>query len=82
MNASPVPRLRIRHPESAEVQIEWHRDIITIGRDQQNDIVSAHPLASRRHATTANFCLYFVAIDASTNQIEHCVTYSYLGGMV
>ena len=34
------------------------------------------------HATTANFCLYFVAIDASTNQIEHCVTYSYLGGMV
>lgn len=51
MNANPVPLLRIRHPESAEVQIEWHRDVITIGRDQQNDIVIAHPLASRRHAT-------------------------------
>ena len=51
MNANPVPLLRIRHPESAEVQIEWHRDVITIGRDQQNDIVISHPLASRRHAT-------------------------------
>ena len=51
MNMNPVPLLRIRHPESAEVRIEWHRDVITIGRDQQNDIVIAHPLASRRHAT-------------------------------
>lgn len=51
MNANPVPLLRIQHPESAEVQIEWHRDVITIGRDQQNDIVIAHLLASRRHAT-------------------------------
>ncbi|MFN5932745.1 MAG: FHA domain-containing protein, partial [Roseiflexaceae bacterium] len=60
MNANPVPLLRIRHPESAEVQIEWHRDVITIGRDQQNDIVISHPLASRRHATTADFRHDFV----------------------
>jgi pSer/pThr/pTyr-binding forkhead associated (FHA) protein len=68
MNASPVPRLRIRHPESVEVQIEWHRDIITIGRDQQNDIVIAHPLASRRHATLERDTIGYVVRDLqSTN---------------
>ena len=68
MNASPVPRLRIRHPESAEVQIEWHRDIITIGRDQQNDIVIAHPLASRRHATLERDTTGYIVRDLkSTN---------------
>ncbi len=51
IHTNPVPMLRIRHPEISEVQIEWHRDLITIGRDQQNDIVITHPLASRRHAT-------------------------------
>ena len=51
IHTNPVPMLRIRHPEISEVQIEWHRDTITIGRDQQNDIVITHPLASRRHAT-------------------------------
>lgn len=68
MNASPVPRLRIRHPESVEVQIEWHRDIITIGRDQQNDIVIAHPLASRRHATLERDTIGYIVRDLqSTN---------------
>ncbi len=68
MNASPVPRLRIRHPESVEVQIEWHRDIITIGRDQQNDIVIAHPLASRRHATLERDTTGYIVRDLkSTN---------------
>jgi pSer/pThr/pTyr-binding forkhead associated (FHA) protein len=51
IHTNPVPMLRIRHPEISEVQIEWHREVITIGRDQQNDIVITHPLASRRHAT-------------------------------
>lgn len=51
MSNDPVPLLRIRHPESPEIQVEWHRDVISIGRDQQNDIVINHPLASRRHAT-------------------------------
>lgn len=68
MNASPVPRLRIRHPESAEVQIEWHRDVITIGRDQQNDIVITHPLASRRHATLERDSTGYIVRDLkSTN---------------
>lgn len=68
MNASPVPRLRIRHPESVEVQIEWHREVITIGRDQQNDIVIAHPLASRRHATLERDTVGYVVRDLnSTN---------------
>lgn len=68
MSANPVPLLRIRHPESAEVQIEWHRDVITIGRDQQNDIVIAHPLASRRHATLERDDQGYLVRDlASTN---------------
>lgn len=68
MSANPVPLLRIRHPESAEVQIEWHRDVITIGRDQQNDIVIAHPLASRRHATLERDDSGYLVRDlASTN---------------
>jgi DNA-binding winged helix-turn-helix (wHTH) protein len=49
--SNPVPLLRIRHPNTPEIQIEWHRDIISIGRDQLNDIVIPHPLVSRRHAT-------------------------------
>jgi DNA-binding response OmpR family regulator len=50
MSNDLVPLLRIRHPDAPEIQIEWHRDSISIGRDQQNDIVVNHPLASRRHA--------------------------------
>ncbi len=66
MNTNPVPLLRIRHPESAEVRIEWHRDVITIGRDQQNDIVIAHPLASRRHATLERDEQGFLVRDLSS----------------
>lgn len=52
MNKSDiVPLLRIRHPNTPEIQIEWHREVISVGRDQLNDIVIPHPLVSRRHAT-------------------------------
>ena len=67
-HTNPVPMLRIRHPDISEVQIEWHRDVITIGRDQQNDIVISHPLASRRHATLEHDAHGYLVRDlTSTN---------------
>lgn len=69
MNKSnPVPLLRIRHPNTPEIQIEWHRDVISIGRDQLNDIVIPHPLVSRRHATLEhNEGAYLIRDLKSTN---------------
>jgi pSer/pThr/pTyr-binding forkhead associated (FHA) protein len=40
----------IKRQDGQYRELEWDRELITIGRDSANDIVIDHPLASRRHA--------------------------------
>jgi hypothetical protein len=50
MQAGPAPILIIRRQDSSPSQVEWTKPILTIGRDNANDLIIDHPLASRRHA--------------------------------
>lgn len=50
MQSGPMPLLVVRRQDAAATQIEWQQLTLTIGRDNANDIVIDHPLASRRHA--------------------------------
>lgn len=50
MIAAPAPKLMIKRQDGQYRELEWDRELITIGRDGANDIVIDHPLASRRHA--------------------------------
>jgi pSer/pThr/pTyr-binding forkhead associated (FHA) protein len=50
MVAAPAPKLMIKRQDGQYRELEWDRELITIGRDGANDIVIDHPLASRRHA--------------------------------
>ncbi|MEI8165650.1 MAG: winged helix-turn-helix domain-containing protein [Chloroflexales bacterium] len=50
MVAAPAPKLMIKREDGQYRELEWDRELITIGRDGANNIVIDHPLASRRHA--------------------------------
>ncbi|HMQ33520.1 MAG TPA: winged helix-turn-helix domain-containing protein [Chloroflexaceae bacterium] len=50
MVAAPAPKLMIKRQDGQYRELDWDRELITIGRDGANDIVIDHPLASRRHA--------------------------------
>ncbi len=50
MVAAPAPKLMIKRQDGEYRELEWDRELITIGRDGANDLVIDHPLASRRHA--------------------------------
>lgn len=50
MVAAPAPKLMIKRQDGHYRELDWDRELITIGRDGANDIVIDHPLASRRHA--------------------------------
>lgn len=50
MHPNPAPLLVIRRQDASPTQIEWDKPSLTLGRDNANDIIIDHPLASRRHA--------------------------------
>ncbi len=50
MQPVPAPKLMIKRKDGQYRELEWDRDVITVGRDSANDIIIDHPLASRRHA--------------------------------
>lgn len=50
MQDGPAPLLIIRRQDASASQVEWIRPVLTIGRDNANDLIIDHPLASRRHA--------------------------------
>lgn len=45
-----APRLTIKRQDGSYRELEWNREILTIGRDSANDVIIDHALASRRHA--------------------------------
>jgi pSer/pThr/pTyr-binding forkhead associated (FHA) protein len=45
-----APKLTIKRQDGTYRELEWDKDILTIGRDSANDIIIDHALASRRHA--------------------------------
>ncbi len=46
-----APKLTIKRQDGSNYrEIEWDKEILTIGRDSLNDLVIDHSLASRRHA--------------------------------
>lgn len=50
MQLGPAPLLVIRRQDASPSQMEWSKPILSIGRDNANDLIIDHPLASRRHA--------------------------------
>lgn len=50
MQPSPAPLLVVRRQNESAIQREWSKQVLSIGRDNANDIIIDHPLASRRHA--------------------------------
>ena len=50
MRPGPVPLLVIKSHDGSGTQTEWNKSVLAIGRDNSNDIIIDHPLASRRHA--------------------------------
>jgi pSer/pThr/pTyr-binding forkhead associated (FHA) protein len=62
MDAVPVPKLVIKRQDGQYREVDWDRDVISLGRDGANDVVIDHPLASRRHArferTADGFFIY------------------------
>lgn len=50
MHPTPTPLLVIRRQGADPTQIEWSKPELAIGRENANDIIIDHPLASRRHA--------------------------------
>jgi pSer/pThr/pTyr-binding forkhead associated (FHA) protein len=50
MQLETTPLLVVRRQGADTTQLEWNKSVLTIGRENTNDIVIDHPLASRRHA--------------------------------
>jgi pSer/pThr/pTyr-binding forkhead associated (FHA) protein len=68
MPASSTPTLTIKRQDESYHEIEWDKKVLTIGRDNTNDIVIDHPLASRRHARLeADEAGYYIRDLNSTN---------------
>lgn len=68
MEPVPAPRLTIRRQDGSYREIEWDKDVFTIGRDGANDLIIDHQLASRRHARLERAEMgYYVRDLNSTN---------------
>lgn len=50
MQPVPAPRLSIKSQDGSYRELEWDKEVFTIGRDSANDLIIDHVLASRRHA--------------------------------
>jgi pSer/pThr/pTyr-binding forkhead associated (FHA) protein len=50
MQSQPAPKLLIKRQDGLYRELEWDKEVLTVGRDGANDIIIDHPLASRRHA--------------------------------
>ncbi len=50
MPSDPAPRLTIKRPDGSYREMEWDKEVFTVGRDSSNDLIIDHVLASRRHA--------------------------------
>jgi class 3 adenylate cyclase len=59
-------RIRLRHG-SREIELGEVRSSVTLGRDQQNDVVIADKMASRLHARIERRRDKFVLVDQSSN---------------
>jgi pSer/pThr/pTyr-binding forkhead associated (FHA) protein len=46
----PAPKLSIKRQDGSYQELEWDREVFTVGRDSSNDLIIDHALASRRHA--------------------------------
>lgn len=46
----PSPKLSIKRQDGSYHELDWDRDTFTVGRDNSNDLIVDHSLASRRHA--------------------------------
>ena len=62
----PLARIRLRHGAS-EIELDEVRSSLTIGRDQQNDVVILDRMASRVHARIERRRDKFVLVDQSSN---------------
>lgn len=45
-----TPKLTIKRQDGSYRELEWDKEVVTIGRDSANDLIIDHALASRRHA--------------------------------
>lgn len=50
MLSTPTPTLIVQCQDAPDQEIRWEQPALTVGRDQANDLVIDHKLASRRHA--------------------------------
>jgi len=50
MQPAPAPRLTIKRQDGSYHELEWNKDVYTIGRTHDNDLIIEHSLASRHHA--------------------------------
>jgi class 3 adenylate cyclase len=64
--ARPLARIRLRHGAN-EIELDEVRSSLTIGRDQQNDVVILDRMASRVHARIERRRDKFVLVDQSSN---------------
>ncbi|NJP07077.1 MAG: FHA domain-containing protein [Chloroflexaceae bacterium] len=50
MQRVPAPKLTMKSQDDTYRELEWNKDVLTIGRHGTNDIIIDHSLASRYHA--------------------------------
>lgn len=50
MSFVSTPKLTIKRQDGSYRELEWDKEVVTIGRDSANDLIIDHALASRRHA--------------------------------
>lgn len=50
MQHAPAPKLTIKRQDGTSSELEWNKEVFSIGRDSANDLIIDHVLASRRHA--------------------------------
>jgi pSer/pThr/pTyr-binding forkhead associated (FHA) protein len=68
MQPAPAPKLTIKSQDGFYREMDWEKDVLTIGRDSSNDLIIDHVLASRRHARLERTDIgYYVRDLSSTN---------------
>lgn len=50
MQPIPAPKLTLKRQDGDYRELEWDKEVLTVGRDSANDLIIDHRLASRRHA--------------------------------
>ncbi len=64
----PTPKLSIKRQDGSYYELDWEREVFTVGRDSSNDLIVDHLLASRRHARFERTANGFLVRDLnSTN---------------